>query len=188
MNERGMTLVEVVVALCLFALLATGLMGLFLSGRVATAASSNKQEALCLARALMEAVKASPVEWEGEVQGAGPDYVVLEDKASDQDDAYKGFYLAIIEGAGQGQVRKIQSYDGSSHTAYVAPPWDTAPDTSSRYLIFRLERELPDTSKVAVTAEPSSQQGLEKVTVTVRYRTLWGVREVQLSGERRKGI
>lgn len=190
MSERGMTLVEVVVALCLFAVLAAGLMGLFLSGRVATAASSSKQEALCLARAIMEAVKASPVEWEGRVQGAGSDYVVLENKADDRDDAYKGFYLAIIEDTGQGQVRKIQSYEGSSRTAYVAPNWGTTPSTSSRYLVFRLGSELtdPDLDRVGVAAVSTLGSGLEKVTVTVRYRTPWGEREVSLVCERWKGI
>ncbi|MGO0123283.1 type IV pilus modification PilV family protein [Desulfothermobacter acidiphilus] len=187
MDERGMSLLEVVVALCLFAVLSLGLFSLFLSGRMASAAGSGKQEALCLARAVMEAAKASPVEWEGQVRGAGSDYVVLENKADNQDGAYQDFYLAIIEGMGQGQVRKIQSYVGSSRTAYVAPSWSSTPDTSSRYLVFRLGSELGDVERVAVTTTPSSTAGLEEVKVVVKYRTPWGEREVQLTCERWKG-
>jgi len=187
-NERGMTLLEVVVALCLFGLLASGMVGLFLSGQVATASNSRRQEALCLARALMEAVKASPAEWEGRVQRAGSNYVVLEkSKADDQDGAYQDFYLAIVEGAGQGQVRKITDYVGSSRTAYVVPSWSSTPDTSSRYLVFRVVSDLPDPTRVVVTIRPSSQTALEEVKIVVKDSTPWGEREVQLTCERWKG-
>ncbi len=51
------------------------------------------------------------------------------------DNAYSGMTIQITGGTGQGQSRRILTYNGSTFIATVATPWATAPDATSTYTI-----------------------------------------------------
>jgi hypothetical protein len=59
--------------------------------------------------------------------------LTLNASASATDDAYNGFTVRIIGGAGMGQSRAITAYNGTSKVATVSPNWATIPDNSSIY-------------------------------------------------------
>jgi flagellin-like hook-associated protein FlgL len=50
-------------------------------------------------------------------------------------DFYKGMPITIYDGTGKGQIRTITAYDGVNQVATLDKPWDTLPDTSSKYTI-----------------------------------------------------
>ncbi len=47
------------------------------------------------------------------------------------DGFYTGFMVAIIDGQGAGQSRRVTSYNGPTRTLSIAPDWSTPPDQSS---------------------------------------------------------
>lgn len=49
--------------------------------------------------------------------------------------AYIGMTIRIITGLGQGQIRRITTYDHVSHIATVNTPWETQPNETSEYII-----------------------------------------------------
>ena len=51
------------------------------------------------------------------------------------DNYYQNMYIEIFSGIGEGQIRKISSYDGATKTATVDPDWTTTPDSTSVYSI-----------------------------------------------------
>ncbi len=63
--------------------------------------------------------------------------ITLASTASTIDNYYKDIFIKIIEGAGEGQVKKIISYDGGTKTAEIETDWDPTgiPDGSSTYKI-----------------------------------------------------
>lgn len=78
------------------------------------------------------------IEHSGTAQGGGTDYITLAATASAQDGYYVGRIIAITGGTGAGQYRKISGYNGETKVALVASAWDTVPDTTSTYAIYRL--------------------------------------------------
>jgi len=55
-------------------------------------------------------------------------------KISIRDDYYNGMYIEIYDGTGQGQLRKISDYAGSTRICTVLA-WTTAPDETSLYAL-----------------------------------------------------
>jgi prepilin-type N-terminal cleavage/methylation domain-containing protein len=68
-------------------------------------------------------------------QGGSSNTIILSLNASSVDDYYKDLYVKIIDGSGQGQVKKIYSYSGETKTATVEGSWEAMPDISSVYKI-----------------------------------------------------
>lgn len=62
--------------------------------------------------------------------------ITLDASASASNDAYNGFYIAIIKGTGMGQIREIDDYVGATKVATISPNWDTIPDVTSVFAIF----------------------------------------------------
>lgn len=52
------------------------------------------------------------------------------------DNYYKGCYVEIMSGTGEGQIRKIKQYDGATKIATIEPNWSTAPNATSVYSII----------------------------------------------------
>lgn len=48
---------------------------------------------------------------------------------------YQGAYVEIISGTGEGQIRRIKEYNGSTKVATVEPDWTTTPTNASVYSI-----------------------------------------------------
>ncbi|MEM8651644.1 MAG: hypothetical protein AAGF54_14005 [Pseudomonadota bacterium] len=61
--------------------------------------------------------------------------IQLMENASEQEHAYSGMDIRIVEGAGVGQVARITKYDSNNQLAHVSPPWQTIPDETSVYMI-----------------------------------------------------
>lgn len=56
-------------------------------------------------------------------------------KVSSIDNYYKGMYIEIFSGTGEGQIRRITQYDGTTKIATIDPVWTTTPNTTSIYSI-----------------------------------------------------
>jgi hypothetical protein len=71
----------------------------------------------------------------GLVQSATSTTATLDSSASSLDDFYNNELLHIDAGTGEGQVRVITDYDGTTKVATVHTAWATTPDTTSEYIV-----------------------------------------------------
>jgi phage tail sheath protein FI len=83
----------------------------------------------------------------------------LGDAASTEHDHYKNMRIEIIEGTGQGQVRKITAYDETSKIATLDEVWQTIPDNTSKY---RIDNSSPAFSLADFTRTDSNTPGQKK--------------------------
>lgn len=72
---------------------------------------------------------------EDQTQGGSNNTIILSLSASNKNDYYKDFFIKIIAGSGNGQIRKITKYDGISKTAQVDQDWIIPPDNTSFYKV-----------------------------------------------------
>lgn len=77
---------------------------------------------------------------EGTAQAGGASTITLDTGASAADDFYNGAKVAIANGTGQGQVRTISDYVGSTRVATVSEAWDEQPDNTSEFRILEIEK------------------------------------------------
>lgn len=73
---------------------------------------------------------------EGLIVAASETAVTLNAASSDIDGAYVGQRIFIRSGYGQDQMRRVASYDGSTHIATVEVAWDEIPDSTSAYVML----------------------------------------------------
>lgn len=71
----------------------------------------------------------------GIIQAATSTTATLDSTASAIDDFYNNELLHIDYGTGEGQVRVITDYNGTTKVATVHTAWTTTPDTTSEYLV-----------------------------------------------------
>jgi hypothetical protein len=85
------------------------------------------------------AVEASVAERTGTCQASGNGNVAiaLDAGASAVNDAYLGLICRITAGTGNGQIREVYGYDGTTKIAIINHPWGTNPDGTSE---FRLSK------------------------------------------------
>jgi len=95
----------------------------------------------------------------GSAQSGAADSITLASDASSENDAYNGMQVKITGGTGEGQVREITDYTGSSNRATVDSDWDTNPDNTSEYLVFDKELVLSDYERID-TDFPGGRKGL----------------------------
>jgi hypothetical protein len=55
----------------------------------------------------------------GVARGGGSSYIILDEKASDDDGFYVGVPVCILEGQGAGEVATIEEYEGRSRKAHA---------------------------------------------------------------------
>ena len=65
--------------------------------------------------------------------GGSINTIVLATDSSTTTDYYKDMFLKIIGNTGEGQTRKIISYDGSTKTAIIGEDWNIIPNSTSVY-------------------------------------------------------
>ncbi len=70
---------------------------------------------------------------EGLAQGGTATTVTLQSNESATTNFYKGVWIHIISGTGQGQARLVTAYDGTTKIATVDTSWATNPDATSAY-------------------------------------------------------
>jgi phage-related protein len=78
------------------------------------------------------------IDHSGTAQGGGTNYITLAADASGQDGYYTGKIIKITDGTGAGPYRKIIGYNGETKVALVATDWDTEPDETSVYEIYKI--------------------------------------------------
>ena len=80
----------------------------------------------------------------GTAQSGGSDTITLASGASANDSEYVDHVITIISGTGSGQSRIIEGYNGSIKGATVNQEWDTTPDDTSEYEIYKLPENTDD--------------------------------------------
>jgi hypothetical protein len=72
-----------------------------------------------------------------QASGNGNVAIALDAGASAANDAYLGMIVRITAGTGNGQIREIYGYDGTTKIATINHPWGTNPDGTS---VFRISK------------------------------------------------
>lgn len=181
-DQRGMSLIEVIVAIFLLGVVTVALVSLFLTGNIFTAVARHDVAAVNQAQEILETVKSIPDNQFGTAGGGSSNTITLGTNASNQNDAYKNYTIALTGGTGAGQVRKILSYSGATRTATVDRNWDIVPDGTTTYVVFEKNGgSYP--YRVSVQNDPSDPN-LKTVTVTVFYEDRGRQREISLTTEK----
>ncbi|MDD5547135.1 MAG: hypothetical protein PHO67_08295 [Candidatus Omnitrophica bacterium] len=79
---------------------------------------------------------------DGAVVAAGTATVTLNDVAESVDDTYVGATIGIVAGTAKGQMRVIQSYNGTTKVATVHTAWETQPAVGDAYVIVPSGRSI----------------------------------------------
>lgn len=83
----------------------------------------------------------------GRAQGAGTKTIVLDAKASSQDDAYQGMLILVANK--NWDRRLVVAYDGASRTATVSVPWTASPAGQDYYLRDYSQRHWSDRNRLS---------------------------------------
>ena len=73
---------------------------------------------------------------EGLAQGGTSNTITLNALASPYDDAYKNQQIFIRSGKGEDQVKRVDSYNGTTKVATIAGTWYEIPDNTSAYVMI----------------------------------------------------
>jgi len=111
----------------------------------------------------------------GQATGGGTSTIMLAGYENNSNNLYQGYKVKISGGKGQWQVRKVTDYNGSTKVATVEKNWDTTPDSTSFYQLYRY----PYTIEVK-----SPVNNLKKITVSVSYKVKEGEKKVELTTEK----
>jgi hypothetical protein len=83
------------------------------------------------------ALEAATAERSGTAQGGANTTITLDAGASATDQAYRGMVLRLTSGTGNGQIREVIDYNGTTKVATVNAAWATNPDATS---VFRIAK------------------------------------------------
>lgn len=114
------------------------------------------------------AVEASVAERAGTAQAGGQVTITLDAGASGTDQAYLGMVIRLTAGTGNGQIRQIIDYNGTTKVATVNHPWATQPDATSQFRIARgfyfdkLPTEVMEVRRVFFDAAADAPGGAER--------------------------
>ncbi len=182
LNQKGISLIEVTVALLIFGVMIIPLLCMYRDGSIYAAVAGEKVAALNLARGLIEEIKGMPDARLGLVRGATRNTVMLEQRAGGGNNFYHNYNLAICRGTGSGQIKKITGYDGVTHQAVLDGDWQILPDTSSFYLLYSYH---PTDYHYTINVVEGSATSLTKtLQVTVYYTEKNQERQISLTTER----
>ena len=79
----------------------------------------------------------TPVVHSGTAQAGNSTTITLATDASSNNSEYTNHRIYISGGTGSDQKKSISSYNGTSKVLTISGSWDTAPDATSQYKIFR---------------------------------------------------
>lgn len=80
----------------------------------------------------------------GTAQGGGSDTITLAAATGSVADQFKNWLVKITGGAGEGQLRLVISFDESSQECEVSEDWDTVPDSTSEYEMYKALYQFTD--------------------------------------------
>lgn len=137
-DRRGMSLIEVMVAILLLGMVTVPLVGLFTAGATHTAVARHDVAALNFAQEMMEGIKGMSFDQIGNppAENQAGNQITLAEGTKETN--FGGWLIAITDGKGKGQVRTITGIQpGNPPVATVSPAWDAnqKPDATSSYLI-----------------------------------------------------
>jgi hypothetical protein len=105
----------------------------------------------------------------GTAQGGSASSLILSSSSSNISGYYNEYYARIAGGTGVlNETRQITAYDAASFTVTVAPPWTTAPDNTTQYVLqdgtqpFVLDASTGSIKYIHLNWEQSGQR---KITV-----------------------
>lgn len=122
--------------------------------------------------------------FKGFAQGGASNNIILCAGAISKDDFYNDYYIEITSGTGNGQVKKITGYTGSTKVATVEGTWNPIPNASSFY---QLNGKKVDQYKYKIYINEtldSADENLRKVKVTIKYIQGSTEKEVSLTTEK----
>lgn len=105
----------------------------------------------------------------GTAQDGANQTITLAGGSGANDDQYNGWVVEITGGTGVGQSRLIVDYSGTSLVATVNEAWDTNPDSTSTYSLYKRFMKILDTGAVGasdniVISPVSSFYAVSKIT------------------------
>jgi len=159
-NQKGITLVEIIIAVAISSLVILIVYSMFLTGKEAYQKGEANAEVLQNGRVSLERMTreirqaqdvvtdltspADQIEFhdghltfateEDLVQGAGASTITFNATASAQDDYYENMFVRLYKG-GYEEFKKIIDYDGSTKIATVDSDWAIIPDGTYNYKI-----------------------------------------------------
>lgn len=136
-GQRGISLIEVVIALVILSLLIVPLVNMYLQGRFFTAGAWHELAAMSEAQEIIESIKGLPFDQVGQAQGGTDNEIALASDTTANFNSAGNWLIFIASGKGAGQVRKITGYYPSENAVTVSPVWDELPDSTSSYLICK---------------------------------------------------
>jgi len=201
-NKRGMSLIEVIVAICILGLITVPFVNFFLTGSIFTSIARHDVAAVNTAQEIMEEIKTVPSSHLGIVQEIFDDTIVLESNDNLQTDNLEGYLVALTGGPDAGQVFRIIDYNNDQ--AAVELVWKTNtlkddedeqdeqnPQDETTYLVMRdtgskfpFEIAVEGYTDIEDTEEFDD---LKKITVTVFYQDRGRWREISLTTDKSRG-
>jgi type II secretory pathway pseudopilin PulG len=158
-QQYGSTLIEVLAAIVIMAVVSLSMINLFTCGTLFVATASQDINALNRAQEVLEEIKAIKNSQRGFALGGDSNSIALDGEGID----FSGEYMvALTDGVGVGQIRKIAGFDPSSGRAIVEPCWVVPPvPQETTYLLLR-DRPYRDNLRIIAA---DSAFNLHKVTV-----------------------
>ena len=93
----------------------------------------------------------------GVAQAGGATSITLASTASATDDLYTGTTVRLFSGTGDGQIRMITAYNGTTKVATIAPAWEVNPDSTSSYATLNIG----PSNAVAISGDATASDNLE---------------------------
>ena len=82
----------------------------------------------------------------GTAQSGGDQSITLAVGVGTEDDQYNGWVVELTGGTGSGQIRLIVDFDGGTLQATLHKEWDTNPDATSTYSLYKAFWHILDSS------------------------------------------
>jgi len=191
-NQRGMSLIEVMIAILLLGIVIIPLFDLFVNGNIFTATARHDVAALNFAQEKLEEIKSmsykdvsQTISETGTAQGGSVNTITLAAGAGSTDGYYNNYMIETTGGIGSGQKRKIVGYAGISKVATIDGNWDVQPDSITTYKIDKKVAETSDRYNYKISVV-NGVYNLKTVTAAVYYKARDTEREVSLTTEKLK--
>jgi hypothetical protein len=105
----------------------------------------------------------------GTAQAGSSNTITLKSASSATDDIYVGMFIEITSGAGAGQTRLCEDYNGTTKVLTVHPAWTTAPNNTSQYDIASFKAAAVDQY---INAQPQGRARIVEVLSDTKVRAV----------------
>ena len=100
----------------------------------------------------------------GTAQAGTSSTITLKEGSSGTDSYYNHLMIRILSGAGAGEIRAINSYNGTTKVATVTPNWSVSPDGTSTYLLLAMtEVHVKEVHPGAIDASSFTSEAIEAI-------------------------